>query len=103
MQTRLDLKNAIGFPISNQDTPPLTPPASIRSILERSRPFLRQSVRNASQVRLTGVIREIDIWRVAVLMVKRYADDAEANAHSRADERDRGRSSRCDDLASSHN
>jgi hypothetical protein len=32
------------------------------------------------------VIREIDIWRVAVLMVKRYADDAEANADRRADE-----------------
>jgi hypothetical protein len=28
----------------------------------------------------------IDIWRVAVLMVKRYADDAEANADQRADE-----------------
>ena len=27
-----------------------------------------------------GVIREIDIWGVAVLMLKRYADDAEANA-----------------------
>jgi hypothetical protein len=33
-----------------------------------------------------GVIREIDIWRVAVLMVDRYADDAEANADRRADE-----------------
>jgi hypothetical protein len=32
------------------------------------------------------VIREIDIWRVAVLMVKRYADDAEANADRRVDE-----------------
>jgi hypothetical protein len=32
------------------------------------------------------VIQEIDIWRVAVLMVKRYADDAEANADRRADE-----------------
>jgi len=33
-----------------------------------------------------GVIREIDIWRVAVLMVNRYADDVEANADRRADE-----------------
>ena len=33
-----------------------------------------------------GVIREIDIWGVAVLMLKRYADDAEANADRRADE-----------------
>jgi hypothetical protein len=33
-----------------------------------------------------GVIQDIDIWRVAVLMVKRYADDAEANADRRADE-----------------
>ena len=33
-----------------------------------------------------GVIQEIDIWRVAVLMVNRYADDAEANADGRADE-----------------
>jgi hypothetical protein len=32
------------------------------------------------------VIREIDIWRVAVLMIKRYADDAESNAGQRADE-----------------
>ena len=32
------------------------------------------------------VIQEIDIWRVAVLMVKRYANDAEANADQRADE-----------------
>jgi hypothetical protein len=32
------------------------------------------------------MIPEIHIWRVAVLMVKRYADDAEANADQRADE-----------------
>jgi hypothetical protein len=36
------------------------------------------------------MIREIDIWRVALLMVKRYADDAEANADRRADELDTG-------------
>jgi hypothetical protein len=35
---------------------------------------------------LFGVIREIDIWRVAVFMLKRYADDAEANADRRAEE-----------------
>ena len=35
---------------------------------------------------MLGMIREIDIWRVALLMVKRYADDAEANADCRADE-----------------
>jgi hypothetical protein len=29
------------------------------------------------------VIREIDIWGVAVLMLKRYADYAEANADRR--------------------
>ena len=32
------------------------------------------------------MIQEIDIWRVAVLIVNRYADDAEANADRRADE-----------------
>ena len=32
------------------------------------------------------MIREIDIWAVAVLMVKRYAEDAEANADRHADE-----------------
>jgi hypothetical protein len=37
-----------------------------------------------------GVIQEIDIWRVAVLMVKRYADDAEVHADQRADELETG-------------
>jgi hypothetical protein len=32
------------------------------------------------------VIREIEIWRVAVLMVNRYADEAEANSFLRAEE-----------------
>ena len=32
------------------------------------------------------MIREIDIWRVAVLMVNRYADAAEAKADQCADE-----------------
>jgi hypothetical protein len=39
-----------------------------------------------SQARLPGVVQEIEIWRVAVLMVKRYADDVEANAERRIDE-----------------
>src|SRR5271167_1164934 len=33
-----------------------------------------------------SVIREIEIWRVAVLMVNRYADEAEANSFRRAEE-----------------
>ena len=33
-----------------------------------------------------SVIREIEIWRVAVLMVNRYADEAEANSFMRAEE-----------------
>ena len=32
------------------------------------------------------MIREIHIWAVAVLMVKRYAEDAEADADRCADE-----------------
>ena len=32
------------------------------------------------------MIREIEIWRVAVLMVKRYADDAETNSFERAEQ-----------------
>jgi hypothetical protein len=35
---------------------------------------------------LRCVIREIEIWRVAVLMVNRYADEAEANSFRRAEE-----------------
>jgi hypothetical protein len=41
------------------------------------------------------VIREIDIWRIAVLMVNRYADAAEAKADRCADElRPKGESRR---------
>jgi hypothetical protein len=36
--------------------------------------------------RVPSVIREIEIWRVAVLMVNRYADEAEANSFMRAEE-----------------
>ena len=32
------------------------------------------------------MIREIEIWRVAVLMVNRYADEAAANSFRRANE-----------------
>ena len=49
-------------------------------------PSWGQAIRNRSPPILSGVIREIDIWRVAVFMVNRYADDAEANADRRADE-----------------
>ena len=31
------------------------------------------------------MIREIDIWRVAVLMVNQYADEAKANSDRRAE------------------
>ena len=43
-----------------------------------------QAVRNTSSAIVPGVIREIEIWRVAVLMVDRYADEAEANSFMRA-------------------
>jgi hypothetical protein len=43
----------------------------------------------------SSVIREIEIWRVAVLMVNRYADEAEANSFRRAEElRPKGESRR---------
>jgi hypothetical protein len=48
--------------------------------------FLSQELRNRRFANLPGVIREIDIWRVAVLMVNRYADAAEAKADRCADE-----------------
>jgi len=34
----------------------------------------------------SSVIREIEIWRVAVLMINRYADEAEANSFRRSEE-----------------
>ena len=41
------------------------------------------------------MIREIEIWRVAILMVNRYADEAEANSFQRAEElRPKGESRR---------
>jgi hypothetical protein len=48
--------------------------------------FLSQDLRNRSFANLPGVMREIDIWRVAVLMVNCYADAAEAKADRCADE-----------------
>ena len=42
-----------------------------------------------------SVIREIEIWRVAMLMVNRYADEAEPNSFQRAEElRPKGESRR---------
>jgi hypothetical protein len=46
---------------------------------------VKQSEQSSTTVR--GVIREIEICRVAVLMVNRYADEAEANSFRRAEER----------------
>jgi len=48
--------------------------------------FLRSRTSKRKSVIVFDVILEIDIWRVAVLMVNRYADDAEANADRRAEE-----------------
>ena len=41
---------------------------------------------NSKTAIVPSVIREIEIWRVAVLMVNRYADEAEANSFRRAEE-----------------
>ena len=43
-----------------------------------------QAIRNTRSAIVPSVIREIEIWRVAVLMVNRYADEAEANSFMRA-------------------
>ena len=48
--------------------------------------FLIQAIRNTSSAIVPSVIREIEIWRVAVLMINRYADEAEANSFRRAEE-----------------
>jgi hypothetical protein len=47
---------------------------------------LGQAIRKTSSATVPSVIREIEIWRVAVLMVNRYADEAEAHSFSRAEE-----------------
>jgi hypothetical protein len=43
-----------------------------------------QAIRNTSYATVFSVIREIEIWRAAVLMLSRYAGDAEANSFRRA-------------------
>ena len=48
--------------------------------------FLVQAIRNTSSAIVPSVIREIEIWRVAVLMINRHADEAEANSFGRAEE-----------------
>jgi hypothetical protein len=48
--------------------------------------FLVQAIRNTSSAIFPTVIQEIEIWRVAVLMINRYADEAEANSFMRAEE-----------------
>ena len=48
--------------------------------------ILGQAMRNTSSAIVPSVIREIEIWRVAVLMINRYADKAEANSFQRAEE-----------------
>ena len=48
--------------------------------------LLGQAIRNTSSAIVPNVIREIEIWHVAVLMVNRYADEAEANSFWRAEE-----------------
>src|SRR5712671_4254358 len=48
--------------------------------------FLVQAIRNTSSAIVPSVIREIEIWRVAVLMTNRYTDEAEANSFRRAEE-----------------
>jgi hypothetical protein len=54
-----------------------------------------QAIRNTSYATVFSVIREIEIWRAAVLMLSRYAGDAEANRFRRAVElRPKGESRR---------
>src|SRR5438270_12037496 len=47
--------------------------------------FLVQAIRNTSSAIVPSVIREIEIWRVAVLTINRYADEAQANSFRRAE------------------
>jgi hypothetical protein len=48
--------------------------------------FLVQAIRNTSSAIVLSVIHEIEIWRAAVLMLSRYAGDAEASSFRRAKE-----------------
>ena len=50
-----------------------------------------QAIRNTNSTIAVRMIREIEIWRGAVLMVNRYADEAEANSFQRAEELRRSR------------
>ena len=43
-------------------------------------------VDRASTSTFPGMIPEIDVWRVATLMLKRYGNEAEAESERRADE-----------------
>ena len=52
--------------------------------VSRGERCLGQAIRNTSSANVPSVIREIEIWCVAVLMVNRYADEAEANSFMRA-------------------
>jgi hypothetical protein len=45
---------------------------------------LGSGCRSVSSAIVSSVIREIEIWRAAVLMISRYAGDAEANSFRRA-------------------
>src|SRR3984893_18053656 len=64
------------------------------NVPRRSRPkrgsahpvFLVQAIRNTSSAIVPSVLREIEIWRLAVLMINRYADEAKANSFRRAEE-----------------
>jgi hypothetical protein len=68
-------------------------PADIRTF---GQPYLpRSSNSKHKDATVFSVIREIEIWRVAMLMVNRYADEAEANSFQRAEElRPKGESRR---------
>ena len=64
-----------------------TPANKIRTNEGSACPVLiGQAIRNTRSAIVPSVIREIEIWRVAVLMVNRYADEAEANSFQRAEE-----------------
>lgn len=52
--------------------------------LSASRMISGQAIRNTSSAIVPSVIREIEIWRVALLMLNRYANEAEANSFGRA-------------------
>jgi hypothetical protein len=54
--------------------------------VSRGERCLGQAIRNTSSANVPSVIREIEIWRVAVLMINRYVDEAEANSIMRAEE-----------------